>query len=96
MLTRALCQVIAGPTVEPHALTVWAMRRKPSCLISCSHISPEGSVSALVASPPGDEAGREGTLQHSEGSQTFALSRNEAWGDSMVSEFGNSTHAASD
>ena len=37
-----------------------------------------GSVSALVASPPGDEAGREGTLQHSEGSKTFALSRNEA------------------
>jgi GAF domain-containing protein len=31
-----------------------------------------------VRPSPGDEAGREGTLQHSEGCETFALSRNEA------------------
>src|SRR6516165_3196927 len=31
------------------------MMRKPSCLISCSHISPEGSVSALV--------GRQGAMK---------------------------------
>jgi hypothetical protein len=43
-----------------------------------------------VRPSPGDEAGREGTLQHSEGCETFALSRNEApWAQSQI--WGNGT-----
>jgi hypothetical protein len=38
-------------------------RRKPSCLISCSHISPEGRVSALV--------GRQGAMKPAEANATW-------------------------
>src|SRR6266566_9334544 len=39
------------------------MTRKPSCLISCSHRSPEGNLSVFCGKARRDEAGREGTLQ---------------------------------
>jgi hypothetical protein len=77
MLIRALCQVIAGPTVEPHRSPSGHETKAVMLDLVQPHLAG-GSVSALVASPPGDEAGREGTLQHSKGSKTFALSRNEA------------------
>ena len=38
------------------------MIRNPSCLISCSHRPPDGSVWALVGRR--NEAGRKSTLQH--------------------------------
>ena len=73
MLIRALCQVIAGPTAHRLGDETKAVMLD----LVQPHLAGD-SVSALVASPPGDEVGREGTLQHSEGSKTFALSRNEA------------------
>src|SRR5258707_10226625 len=47
---KAMGEVIAGTAIEPHsrAPSLRAMTRKPSCLISCSHISPEGGRSAFV------------------------------------------------
>jgi len=42
-------RVIASAAVEPHAVAILAFDdRKPSCLISCSHRSPEGNLSVFV------------------------------------------------
>ena len=46
---EAIGQIIAGPAIQPNPLALLrAMTRKPSCLISCSHSSPEGGCGALV------------------------------------------------
>src|SRR5256884_4609262 len=46
---EAPCHVIARLAVKPHPVAILrAMMRKPSCLISCSHSSPDEGVSALV------------------------------------------------
>jgi hypothetical protein len=54
----------------PHRRTPAASRRaisrKPSCLISCSHRSPEGQLVGLCGEARRDEPRREGTLQHAE------------------------------
>jgi hypothetical protein len=43
-----------------------AMIRNLSCLISCSHRPPEGSLPVLVGRTRRDEPGRQGTLQHAD------------------------------
>ena len=46
---EAASHVIARAAVEPHAVAILAFDdRKPSCLISCSHRSPEGNLSVFV------------------------------------------------
>jgi hypothetical protein len=47
---EATGEVIARTAIEPHtrAPVLRATMRKPSCLISCSHWLPEGSLSVLV------------------------------------------------
>src|SRR6266550_8332042 len=54
------CQVVVRSAVEPQLGTVLAGdNSKPSCLISCSHIGPEGGSWALVGRQGGTKpAGR--------------------------------------
>src|SRR5262249_33742923 len=46
---KAMREVVARPRIKPHALTILAGNdAKPSCLISCSHCPPDGSLSVFV------------------------------------------------
>ena len=44
---EALRQVVAGAAIEPNLAILAAMTRKLSCLISCSHRSPQGGSAGL-------------------------------------------------
>src|SRR4051812_13991415 len=46
---EAIGEIVTRPAVEPHPLPILrAITRKPSHLISCSHIAPEGGCAAFT------------------------------------------------